>query len=478
MMTESEKKNLDITSEFKKVSIKKKVWPVFLFYIQNSFEEPSLWLTLNMVVISSIIWPSDSIHTNDIALIFGLCYIFGAFSKLVSGILADKYSRIKLMAITSIGSSFSFLLYGFMPEGLALVTFSYIIGISILREIFTGTETVIPSFLDDAVQENKRSEIFGLMAMIGQLMYILSSLICAFLFRYIWKQYFIIVGLSGIVVGIIILIRGKEPKRGSKRNELIKLLKIEEMEYGYNLNKETIRSTIFSRTNLIIILEGMFTQIILIVPQILLIGYLESEPYNFSPIIFAFIGIIFGGPGVMIGSVIFSKKIDKSAEKSMKYRIYYILTSLVVSYLIWVIIIFIPYVELTPLEGDNFLIFISYPAHIIFGILYFFGFFLLGMFVINQRPLIQKLNLPEAQGAISSLNSFFEVFSIGVGAIIAGMILNLFNNNYQLTVLILMIIGLFGASLWLFALKTIDKDIIRISEILNQRSEEIGKNSS
>lgn len=462
------------TNKFNKAGL----WPAFLHPILNTFQEPTLWLTLNMIVISQIIWPLDPIHTDQIALIFGLCYIFGAFSKLVSGIIADKYSRIKLIAITSIGSSFSFVLYGFMPEGLGTITFFYIIGISILREIFTGTETIIPSFLDDAVDEKKRSEIIGKTTMVYQTMIIISNLIAAFLFRYIWRQYFIITGLIGVIGGFIIYLKGKEPKRGSKRKELTQLLNKEGIEYNYNLNKETIQSTILSKTNFIIIIEGFFTQIILVVPYILLISYLQSPPYNFSPVIFAFFGILFGGPGIIIGSMTFSKKIDKAGEKNIANRIYFIIISLILSYTIWAIMIFIPYKELSLIEGNNFLIFISYPLHILAGLLYSLGFILIGIFSISQRPLIMKLNLPEAQGAISSINSFFEILSIGVGAIIAGVILNFFNSNYQITVLVLVIIGFFGALIWIISLKTIKQDMKRVSEILDRRKEDMSKETT
>ena len=44
-----------------------------------------------------------------------------------------------------------------------------------------------------------------------------------------------------------------------------------------------------------------------------------------------------------------------------------------------------------------------------------------------------------------------------------------------MTVMFLMIIGTGGAFLWLYTLKTIDGDVKRISDILSQRSEEIGK---
>ncbi len=471
-MAESEKSS-PISKSKEKQGVKSRVWPAFLFPMGNSFQEPHLWLAINMIVISRIIWPSDPIHTEQIALLFGLCYIFGAFSKLTSGILADRYSRIKLIAITSIGSSFSFMLYGFMPEGLAMVTFYYIIGISLLRETFTGTETVIPSFIDDAVDEHRRTEIFGLTTILYQLMSIISTLIASYFFRYVWKQYFLIAGLGGLIVGVIILIKGVEPKRASKRNELSHLLHSKEIEYKYNLTKETFKSTIFSKTNLIIIGEGFFTQIILVVPYVFLIGYLESPPYNFSPVIFAYLGILFGGPGMILGNIIFSKKIDKAAQKNIKNRIYFIFTFLIISFIAWGLMLFIPYKEMSVLEGDNFIIFISYPAHILAGIIYALGFLSIGIFAITQRPLIQKLNLPEAQGSISSINSFFEIFSIGLGAIIAGFILSLFNTNYQLTVLVLVIIGLIGALIWLFALKTIETDVNRISDILKQRSEDM-----
>ena len=467
-------------SSFEKPEIPtvRRIWPLYLYNLHSAFEYPSIWLTLNMVVISNIIWPGDIIHTKDIALIFGLCYIFGAFSRLTSGYLADRYSRIKLFGITTMGASFCFFLYGFMPLGLGRITFYYILVITILRELFTGQGTIIPSFLDDAVEEKKRSQIFGKLILLEQLMYIVASLIASFFFRYIWKEFFFIVGLSGVLIGFVILIKGKEPKRGSERQELKRLLKLEEVEYKYNLNRETIKSTLFSKTNLIILFEGICTQIVMIVPYILLIGYLQSPPYNFSPIIFAFLGILFGGPGTIIGSVVLSKRIDKSAEKNIKNRIKFIFFSLVFSYLVWLLIILLPYREGSPSEGENFLLFLSNPIHLISGLFYFLGYLLSAIFVVSQSPLIQKLNLPEAQGTISSINNFFEILSIGIGSILAGIILSLFNNNFQMTVVVIMIIGMVGAMLWLLTLKTIDKDIERVSGILNQRSEEIRRNNN
>lgn len=55
------------------------------------------------------------------------------------------------------------------------------------------------------------------------------------------------------------------------------------------------------------------------------------------------------------------------------------------------------------------------------------------------------------------------------------MILESYNRNYQITVLISMIIGIIGVLFWLLAIKWIDKDIETISSILNQRAEEMAR---
>ncbi len=55
------------------------------------------------------------------------------------------------------------------------------------------------------------------------------------------------------------------------------------------------------------------------------------------------------------------------------------------------------------------------------------------------------------------------------------MILESYNRNYQITVVISMIIGIIGVLFWLLAIKWIDKDIEKIYSILNQRAEEMAR---
>ena len=95
------------------------------------------------------------------------------------------------------------------------------------------------------------------------------------------------------------------------------------------------------------------------------------------------------------------------------------------------------------------------------------------IYSINQPPILQKINLPEAQGKISSANQFLELIGSGLGPMIAGLLLIDFNQNYQLTVLVSVLIGMIGCMAWLFGVKSINKDIQRISSILDSRVAEL-----
>jgi hypothetical protein len=50
-----------------------------------------------------------------------------------------------------------------------------------------------------------------------------------------------------------------------------------------------------------------------------------------------------------------------------------------------------------------------------------------GLWNTNQLPISQEINLPEAQGKISSINQFLEAMGHGTGPFIVGYILVVFN---------------------------------------------------
>ena len=101
---------------------------------------------------------------------------------------------------------------------------------------------------------------------------------------------------------------------------------------------------------------------------------------------------------------------------------------------------------------------------------------ILTIYAINQPPILQNINLPEAQGKISSANQFLELIGSGLGPIIGGLLLTNNNQNFQLTVLISVCIGIIGALAWLFGAKSINTDVQRISSMLSERAVELKNN--
>jgi len=272
--------------------------------------------------------------------------------------------------------------------------------------------------------------------------------------------------------------KAREPKRGATREELKNVLSSDEVVYQYQLTKETIKSTIIAPTNLIAFFEGIFTTILLAVPDFLFIAYLESPPYYVSPLVVAVFMIIFGLPGGVIGSLAFAKISDRLGKKNIKYRIYMIVISITVLSFLYLILFNVPLPAMSVLEGNDFLFIISIPSFWVMGLLAFIARSTAGLWNINQPPVLQKINLPEAQGKISSANQFLESIGQGMGPIIAGILLITYGQNFQLTILITTILGMIGGLFWLFASIWINKDINRISSILKEREIELSTKSN
>jgi hypothetical protein len=117
----------------------------------------------------------------------------------------------------------------------------------------------------------------------------------------------------------------------------------------------------------------------------------------------------------------------------------------------------------------------SFPIMWIMGLLVFIVRSVLSLWNINQPPILQEINLPEAQGTISSANQFLELIGSGTGPIIAGTVLLAFNGNYQLTAGVTLGIGIIGGAMWLLSIIWINKDVNRVSNILKQRGIELNE---
>jgi len=458
-------------------SLLKRLWPNFVIY--NSFAFTLSTIFINFLIVSNIIWPGESFHSGEMGLLVGISTYVSAFSGILFGILADRYSRKILMSITEIIFGLGFVLNGFVSQGLGSETFTFFLIFSLIRGFATGGFwPLINSFGNDSTEEGERSQFFGTLQALFQLFQIVGMVISALVFQNLfWREYFLFIGIVYILFGLIILTKGKEPKRASTRKELSEVLLNDDITYNYKLNKETIKSTIFTPTNIIAFIEGLFTTIMLMIPDFLFVPYIQSDPYNISPVSSSIFMIMFGLPGGLLGSIAFAKISDRLAKRNIKNRVYLIALSIIGLFGFYIALFFLPLPHLNVEQGNNIGLLLTFPVLWMLGIIALIARAIVGLWNINQPPILQAINLPEAQGTISSANQFLEAIGSGTGVIIAGAVLSLFYNNYQLTVGITLGIGIIGGMLWLLAARWINQDVNRISEILKKRSRELSDNN-
>lgn len=457
------------------LSVIKKLWTNILAW--NAVGMTGFAFYINIIVISNIFWPGEQFHAAEIGLLIGSGAWTVAFSGLLFGYLADRYSRKNLISIIVLVYGLGMFLFCLVPDGRGLTSYSLFLTCNIFCAFFAGgLYPTLNSYVNDRAEHAERSQFFGLMGATFNVTQIVGMLIAAFLFENgLWRIYFLIFGTVIVIAGLIVTIKMKEPERGAMESMLKVTLSKSDTKYEYKLTKETFKKTILAPTNLIAFFEGIFTTILLAIPDFLLIAYLQTEPLNLSPFTVAIIMAFFGLLGGVIGSIGFAKMSDKLAKKTIAFRLVLIVICLWTIFLFYLAMFFMPLPALTPDQGRNFILVISQPIVILIGVLMFIVFAVSSLYTINQPPILQKINLPEAQGFIGSANQFLEGFGYGIGPMLAGILLFLFNQNYQITAFVTICTGIIGALLWLAAMKWINKDIDRISGILKERANELNK---
>lgn len=474
----AENSSAEVTSASTFGGIMKKTWVLIL--ARSAIAVGGASIFINMLIISQIIWPGDQFHAQSIGIIAGLGSWAIAFSGLLFGWIVDKFSRAKTLIFIMLVHGVGLVLNGFAPEGLGQLTFSFFLICNLIRGFAAGgIMPVINSASSDKLDEDQRSAFFGLLMAVFQLFQIGGMIASALLFQNLWwREFYWLFGALSLITAVIAAIFNDEPKRAATREELKSVLSIAGSEYNYKLNKETIKDTMLSRTNIIAFAEGILTTVLMSIPDFLLLPYLQSAPYNLSPLMTSLIMVIFGLPGGIMGSLVFAKASDKLAKKDIKNRVYLITFSLIGTCLFFFVIFFIPIPPMSINQGNSIGYLLSVPIFWVVGLMAFMGRSLMGIYTINQPPVLQSINLPEAQGTISSLNQFLESIGYGTGSLIAGSMLQFFGYNYQLTVAVTMSIGISGALMWLLALKTINKDKKDVTKILAQRAIEINGNAT
>jgi len=330
----------------------------------------------------------------------------------------------------------------------------------------------VVSLSDDVVPKHQRSRFFGYYEIVRNITTVLGFLVAAFLVQNgYWREFFWGIGICILISGIVFLTQIKEPKRGMQRKELSHILKSDLISYDFQVDRKIMRKTMLSKTNRVALVEGIFTCILMGSLIILILPYIQQEPYNIAPFSTSVFLVCFGLTGGLLGAIVLARLCDKFAKDHSIRRLPIIIFSIIGGLIFFALIFFIPLPPLTVEEGKDVGYLMTLPIIWVMGAFYFGSRTIFSLYLVNQSPILQEINLPEAQGQIISWNQFLESMGRGAGPLIAGILLVLTNANYQIVILLITLCIIPGIVLWLFALRWFHEDAQRIKEILEERAE-------
>ncbi|MFX0031679.1 MAG: MFS transporter [Candidatus Hodarchaeota archaeon] len=454
-------------------SFNKIFWPLYLL---NGFQSIAYGAIIVLVVpLALIIWPNDpaDVHALEMGILYTTLSWASSFSGLIFGRFIDKYSRKKIIIIISIFRGTSMILLGFSVYGGEIGTWWYFFLFIALFGFFSGGSwPAINSLSNDVVAEDRRSRFFGVYQIVLNTTNIIGWLIATLLVQNgFWREFFWGIGVSILLGGFIFAIHNKEPKRGARQEELYHVLQDDSIEYNFQINKDMMRKTMLSKTNSVALIEGVFTCILMSSLNFLILNYVQNPPYNLAPFSIGVFMVVFGLTGGLVGQILLSRISDKIAIKKPVNRLPIIVIAIIGGLVTFALFFFLPWVPLTEEQGKNILYIMSIPTMWIMGALFFTSRSIFSLYIVNQSPVIQQINLPEAQGQIVSWNQFLEQFGRGIGPLLCGVLLVFTSTNYQITVIIVVLCIIPGVILWLLAIKWFPKDRNQIKKILKERAE-------
>lgn len=446
------------------------LWPIV--FVNSTFSISIGALLVNSILFSRLMWPGETFHAMEMGAIITVLTWTSAISGLIVGRIADKRSRKTQLKFAIILIGISFFIKGLLPVDLGL--FSYLIFLPCFVLDGWGSGNIMPvvtSFTNDALDPDSRSSFFGLFFGFDQFAMIGGMILGSILFEIgWWRAFFEIVGMMAIVGAIVVHYVLVEPKRGSQHHQLSELLKDPNTEYRYTLNKQTYKDTFLRPTNVIALVEGLFTCILIAATNFLIFPYLQSAPYNMSASNNAILDASFGLPGTMFGMIAFSKYSDKLGKRDIRNRLTLIALSIFWMAIEEILLFTLPLPTFTPVQGGNFAILIEAPTIWMLGIVLFFIQAINGIYMINQTPILQAINLPEAQATIMAWNQFVQTIGLGIAPILAGLVLSATNDNFLLAALTCVVLSIPGGILWLYGRRKIKSDIAQIDSILLKRA--------
>ena len=443
-----------------------------IFFLGGFFSLAFSGIYILNVPLSELFWPGEQYHALEMGILISSMFLAIAFAGMLFGRLIDKYSRVKILFIVSLVRGTCMILLSFTVVGRGLESWLYFYIIAFIFAFFAGGNyPSVASLSHDIVPIDQRSRFFGVYNLNRNIFQLSGFLFVGWLDLVgLWRLFFGVIGLAIIIAGINMVLNMEDPKRGTQNKELMDVLKDESIEYDFQINLEMMKKTMLSKTNVVILIEGISTNIFMGSLTFLLLPYIQTDPHNISPFATGIFLAIFGLTGGIIGQILLARLSDKLSKEHDLRRIYLIIIALIGGAITFALLFFIPLPHLTETEGQNILLFIAEPIIFLMGLIHASSSSISALYNTNQGPILQEINLPEAQGQIVSWNRLLESISFGSGPMISGIFISISGQNYQLVAILIGLFTIPGILLWITSIKWYSTDKQNISAILEERS--------
>jgi len=399
------------------------------------------------------------IRETEMGLVSTIFVATSAIITIVWGFLADVGKRKRLLVIGVLLGEIPCFLTAYVQNYWQLLAMRLFTGI--------GIGSIIPigySLIADMFQGEKRGRGYG---------YIETAFGFGTLFGMIvagltggWRLPFIIASVPNFIFAPLFYIVAEEPKRGSGERELRELLE-RGYEYEYRINKEALKRSFQTKTNLLIFAQGIIGTIPWGVLMYWLISFLmvtRGMDKTTATFVLLLIGV-----STVIGSLIGGFAGDYFENKQKGGR------AVITGLAIFIGMIAVIGVVLYPLPSK-----LSILYWLLIGIYSFILLQLVSYAGPNVRAIISQVNPPEDRGTVFGLFNILDNVGKAIGPLFGGFLIELMMSTgfskpiaYEYTILIGSLFWIPCALLWIWIRWSYPEDRDRIGELLRKRAEEI-----
>lgn len=391
--------------------------------------------------------------------------ILSGVSMLIFGYLADKIVRKWILLCGVIIYSISSIFTIIVPPGINGYYMFFLITII----IGIGFGAIIPStfsLIGDIVSKEDRSKglsFFSIASLFGMLV---GTGLAIFAGYADWRFPFLIIGIIGIVVAIIILFF-KEPSRIGK--DYFDILEKGAIDYTYRIKFSDLNIIFKKKSNVWLIINFVDTIPTGII-MFLLFAYMEDY-HNLKGTI-PLIVLLFTLLSTLIGTIIFGFVGDNSFKKgNKKARVKLALLGNIIPIpFVYIALIFPFWAPSNATIAEVFLI----PGFLIMLIFLIIGLFANGAVNGNWYATVVDLNLPEHRGTVLSSANFFDIIGRALGPLLGAIIADNFGFVWGMAISI--IFWIFIPVFWISVLKNCASEMEATEAIFTERIKSMKNN--